>query len=152
MRAFRGDGWWYALAMPGVLFRSNDGLGVFERGPTLFAPEMRHAAVRPLDDGLQVFYSNIGDRPEHILVAGVDARGDWQGWTASPPVTALTPERGYEGADLPRLHSLPGRARWPVHQLRDPAVFVNGSGSYLLYSVAGEQGIALAQIRDVPRA
>jgi hypothetical protein len=150
LRAFPRDGWWYALVMPGILHRSPDGLEGFERGPALFDDEMRHAAVRPVDGALQVFYTNIGDRPERILAATVNVGDDWRSWSASAPVTVLTPERDYEGAGLPQLHSLPGRARWPVHQLRDPAVFAEGDRTYLLYSVAGEQGIALAEVHDPP--
>jgi len=33
-----------------------------------------------------------------------------------------------------------------VNQLRDPAVFVEGDHLYLLYSVAGESGIAIAEV------
>src|SRR5205823_14765209 len=45
-RLFRYDGWWYALAMPGRLYRSRDGLTPFERGPQLFpsAPTQVHNA------------------------------------------------------------------------------------------------------------
>ena len=39
-RAFRHDGYWYALAMPGVMYRSRDGLTDFEEGPSLFNPNM----------------------------------------------------------------------------------------------------------------
>ena len=51
VRAFRHGGLVHALAMPGVLYRSADGLTGFERGPTLFVPQMRHSAVvvRPGD-------------------------------------------------------------------------------------------------------
>jgi hypothetical protein len=33
-----------------------------------------------------------------------------------------------------------------VNELRDPAVFEEGGRIYLLYSVAGERGIALAEV------
>jgi len=33
-----------------------------------------------------------------------------------------------------------------VHQLRDPAIYQEGDKTYLLYSVAGESGIAIAEI------
>src|SRR5215213_811091 len=44
MRVFQWDGWHYALAMPGILYRSRDGLTGFEQGPTLFDSTMRHSA------------------------------------------------------------------------------------------------------------
>src|SRR2546421_2938525 len=45
-RLFRYEGWWYALAMPGRLYRSRDGLTPFEPGPQLFpaAPSQVHNA------------------------------------------------------------------------------------------------------------
>jgi hypothetical protein len=33
-----------------------------------------------------------------------------------------------------------------VRQLRDPGIYQEGNRTYLLYSVAGEQGIAIAEI------
>jgi hypothetical protein len=39
-----------------------------------------------------------------------------------------------------------GESPVPVRQLRDPAVFVEDDQAYLLYSVAGEQAIAIAQL------
>jgi hypothetical protein len=35
-----------------------------------------------------------------------------------------------------------------VHQLRDPAVYEEDGRTYLLYSVAGESGIAMAELFD----
>lgn len=147
-RVFRWDGLWYALVMPGVLYRSRDGLGGFEEGPMLFSPDMRHSAVRLVGDTLQVFYTNVGDCPERILLATVELRGDWTGWRASAPSLVLEPERDYEGGDLPRVQSVRGPAPEPVCQLRDPAIFEEDGRTHLLYSVAGEHGIALAEIRD----
>jgi hypothetical protein len=34
----------------------------------------------------------------------------------------------------------------PVRQLRDPAIFTEDGRTYLLYSVAGESGIAIAEL------
>ena len=44
-RAFRHEGFVYALAMPGVMYRSRDGMTGFEEGPRLFNPDMRHSAL-----------------------------------------------------------------------------------------------------------
>jgi hypothetical protein len=46
LRAFRYDGWTYALTMPGRFLRSRDGLTTFESGPSRFGPTMRHAVER----------------------------------------------------------------------------------------------------------
>lgn len=54
---------------------------------------------------------------------------------------------GVEGAGLPVRKSAAGLAKEPVHELRDPAIFVKGTRRYLLYSVAGESGIAIAELK-----
>jgi hypothetical protein len=36
----------------------------------------------------------------------------------------------------------------PVCQLRDPAIFREGDRTYLLYTVAGERGIAMAELTE----
>jgi hypothetical protein len=35
----------------------------------------------------------------------------------------------------------------PVRQLRDPAIFPENGKTYLLYSIAGENGIAIAELK-----
>jgi len=145
-RAFRWDGRHYALGMPGVFWRSPDGLADFEEGPRLFSPDMRHSAVMVKDGQLMVFYTDAGATPERILLSTIDLSGDWMAWTASAPVVVLEPETEWEGGSLPFEASRRGAALEPVRQLRDPALFEDDSGTYLLYSVAGEQGIAIARI------
>lgn len=52
----------------------------------------------------------------------------------------------YEGANLPLLPSKRGIAQEPVGQLRAPCIFEEAGKTYLLYSVAGERGIAIAEL------
>ena len=52
----------------------------------------------------------------------------------------------YEGANLPMAASRGGYIDERVHQLRDPAIYQEDGKIYLLYSVAGESGIAVAEI------
>jgi len=136
----------YALAMPGVIYRSADGQSRFEQGPDLGTSNMRHSAVRVNGERLDVFYSNIGDCPEAILYSSIDLKADWSGWRLPSPSPVIAPEFDYEGANQPLLASVVGMARQPMHQLRDPAVFSDGGRDYLLYSVAGERGIAIAEV------
>lgn len=140
-------GWHYALAMPGILFRSRDGRANFEPGPVLFDSDQRHAALLIRDDILYVFYSRAGDCPEHILCATVDLRPDWKEWKASAPFSILEPETEYEGVNLPLAPSQRGAIHEPARQLRDPGIYQEGGHVYLLYSVAGESGLALAELR-----
>ncbi|MBC7316120.1 MAG: hypothetical protein H5T70_06850, partial [Chloroflexi bacterium] len=149
LRAFRWRDSIYALTMPGLFYRSRDGLTGFERGPQLFTPDMRHSAVLVRDDVLYVFYSNAGDCPESILLATVDLTPAWECWQASEPVVVLRPECDYEGADCPLQPSQRGPINERVRQLRDPALYIEGGRLYLLYSVAGESGIALAEVDEL---
>jgi len=146
-RAFEWRGNVYALAMPGVVYRSRDGLGAFEQGPKLFGSNMRHAALKRDGDVLSVLYTSVGDVPERILLSTIDLVPDWRDWKESAPVTVLEPELPYEGADEPRIASVRGLVHGPVCQLRDPAIFREAGRTYLLYAVAGENGIAIAELK-----
>jgi len=145
-RVFEWDGAYYALAMPGVLYRSDDGLQGFVEGPRLFTADMRHSAVKVEGTTLLVFYSIVGDSPERIVLSTIDLTRPWMEWTATEPIVVLEPEMDWEGASLPLKPSVRGAARRPVRELRDPAVFVEAGRTYLLYSVAGESGIAIAEV------
>ena len=148
LRAFRWDGWTYALAMPGVFYRSRGGRGGFEPGPILFDAAFRHCAVRVLGHTLHVLFTRAGDAPESILHATVDLRGNWREWRANEPQVVLRPEQPWEGAGLPVQPSARGPVFDPVRALRDPALFFEDGRSYLLYAAAGEQAIAIAAIVD----
>ena len=148
-RVFTWQGATYALGMPGIFYRSEDGLTDFKEGPTLFTEHQRHTALKLDGSALSVFYSNAFDCPEHILTSTIDIAGDWMSWRATDPVSVLKPETDYEGANLPLVASERGSIHTPAHQLRDPAIYREGPDTYLLYSVAGESGIAIAQIHEV---
>ena len=145
-RMFRWAGFWVTLEMPGTFRRSRDGISRFEQGPTLFTPDMRHSAVRVDGDRLHVYYSIAGDCPERILQSTVRLEPDWMAWRASEPTTLLAPETEYEGANCALEPSRRGPILEPVHQLRDPGIFEEDGKTYLLYSVAGERGIAIAEL------
>lgn len=145
-RVFEYDGWHYALGMPGIIYRSRDGLSDFEQGPKLFNDNMRHSAVKVIGTTLFVFYTVVGESPERILLSEIDMSGDWMTWSESEPVVFLEPEEEWEGGALPIEPSVRGFSMAPVRQLRDPALFESNGKEYLLYSVAGESGIALASI------
>ncbi len=152
MRVFAHEGMTYALAMPGVISRSADGLSGFAEGPTLFNPNMRHAALLQRGNTLHVFWTQVGDAPESILHSTIDLSGNWMGWRESPPETVLRPERPWEGADAPVVPSIRSTAYGNVNQLRDPAIFEEDGQVFLLYAVAGESGIAIAEITGIESA
>ena len=132
--------------MPGRLYRSKDGLTSFEEGPLLFNPNMRHAALLKRDAELYVFWTQVGDAPERILLSTIDLFPAWEEWCESDAVELLRPERAWEGADAPLEPSLRSVAYGHVNQLRDPAIFQEDGRSFLLYAVAGESGIAIAEL------
>lgn len=145
-RVFHWDDMHYALGMPGVFYRSADGLTVFEEGPTLFTKDQRHTAVKVNNGKLLVLYTVVGENPERILLSEIDLGDDWMKWKATEPRIVLEPETEWEGANLEHKPSVRGFSMKPVRQLRDPALFEVGEHSYLFYSVAGESGIAIAEI------
>ena len=146
LRVFRHRGMTYGLAMPGQLYRSRDGFRDFETGPSLFNPHMRHAALLKRRDHLSVFWTQVGEAPERIYVSQIDLSGDWLGWKEGDAVEILRPERDWEGADAPLVPSIRSTAYGHVNQLRDPAIFEEDYRVYLLYAVAGESGIAIAEL------
>jgi hypothetical protein len=147
-RVFRWGGYYYALGMPGIFYRSITGLSSFVRGPTLFTQDMRHSALKVDGNTLSVFYSRVHDCPERILRSTIELQPDWMTWQESAAKTVLEPEREYEGGGLPLEPSVRGWARDQVRQLRDPAIFREDGRTYLLYAVAGEPGIAIAEVRE----
>jgi hypothetical protein len=107
---------------------------------------MRHAGLLRRGDRLYVFWSQVGDTPERILLSTIDLRPHWLDWQASEPIEVLRPEHAWEGSNAPLAASIRGAIKIPVNQLRDPAVFTEDDRVFLLYTVAGESGIAIAEV------
>jgi hypothetical protein len=151
LRAFEWSGTTYGLAKgwstaPAELGASPDGIARFAPIKTMNGGSIRHLTV--LRDGatLLVFYSVIGDAPERILLSTIRLDTAPASWELSPPIDILRPELDYEGAQRPIAPSVKGPAT-NVHQLRDPYVFVDNGTTYLYYGIAGESGIAVAELR-----
>ena len=162
-RVFHWQDVWFAMAKGGSLHRSVDGISKFVAGPNPFpetasrdeaanTPGPRHVALHRVGNELRVYYSNIGDAPERILLRRLQMTGDWQTWKASPPEEVLQPETDYEGVALPMKKSVAGAMRGREHALRDPGIFVDSDNRvYLLYSIAGESGIGIAELPGKPK-
>jgi len=146
LRMFQYENHWYGMAMPGVFYRSVDGLTKFEQGPSLFNQHMRHAALMIHDDLLLVFWTQVGDTPERILLSSIRITDSWHEWQASEPIEVLRPETLWEGADLPLEPSVRGATETPANQLRDPAIYSENGKIWLLYAVAGEYGIGISEV------
>ena len=146
LRAFPHNGYTYAMTMPGQFYRFRADLSAFEEGSLLFNKNMRHAALLKREELLYVFWTQVGDTPERILLSTIELSGDWQAWQETEFVEVLRPEHPWEGADAPLEPSARSVAYGRVNQLRDPAIFVEDDHIYLLYAVAGESGIAIAEV------
>ncbi len=152
---FRVINWgeyYYGFARFGALFRSKNGVSNFEKGNNPFLKiqnpsKLRHLALLLKNNTLYVFYSRMGDMPERILMSKIQLTSDWNSWTPSQPVTILEPAMDYEGVNLPLAKSEIGASKSPVRELRDPAIFEDNGKTYLLYSVSGEFGIAIAELK-----
>lgn len=146
LRVFSHGGQAYGLAMPGMMYRASTTTSGFEEGPLLFNPHMRHAAVLVRGDLAYVFWTQVGDTPERVLLSTIDLSVDWMDWRESDPVEVLRPEREWEGADAPLEPSVRSVAYGVVNQLRDPAIFEEDGRIYLVYAIGGEAGLGIAEI------
>jgi hypothetical protein len=98
----------YALAMPGLFYRSTDGLQDFEPGPTLFNPNMRHSAVMKRGSELWVFWTQVGHVPERILLSRIDITRRLEQLEGRPPYR-----------DPPAGTQLGGRQCSPTHRQQE---------------------------------
>ncbi len=173
-RVFRWRDAWYAWAMPGQFLKSPDGLSRFHAPPAVthgddwflaetrdelkrrfmtmsagltFPPTSRHAAVLLRGNRLWVVFSRVGDAPERLLFTTVDLDADWQAWRPDGLHELLAPSTDYEGADLPVEPSTYGAVMdRRACQVRDPCLYEEDGRLWLLYAVAGEHAIALAEL------
>ncbi len=149
LRVFEHDNFFYGIAkndnLDGMLVRSPDGLQRFARGAT-FVPGFRHCGLLYQKPALNVFYTRAGDAPERIFMSVVDLRPDWTAWMLTDPIEVLRPELEWEGAHLPVSPSKYGGSR-TAHALRDPFAFADGNQVFLLYTIQGETGIAIARLK-----
>ncbi len=148
-RGFAWQGLTYGLAMPGQFYRGADPLGPFEEGPLLFNKNMRHAAVLERDGVLYVFWTQVGDAPEHVKLSTIDLTAEWTRWEASGGHEVLRPELEWEGALAPLAPSVRSTAYGLVNQLRDPAVYEEAGEVFLLYAYGGESGVGLAKVEFI---
>jgi len=146
LRVFPYQGQYYAMAMPGIWYRSKDGLTGFEEVTRLFNRNMRHSALMMLGNHLLVFWTQVGDAPEHIKLSVIEMSDDFNAWKESEAIEVMRPEHDWEGADMPVEKSFRSSINAMVNQLRDPAIFQENDRTYLLYVTAGEAGIGIAEI------
>jgi hypothetical protein len=113
---------------------------------TRYDGRVRHVALMLRGRTLHVFFTAVGDAPEHILHTTISLEGEWTMWRTGRIQHILQPERQYECSALPNIASEKGEIDGPANQMRDPAIFADNGNLYLLYTVCGEQGIAIAEL------
>ena len=155
-RVFQYDDMYYGIDRAGDLYRSKDPMGPFEKRRGSLMPaeikgkkiirQLRHTAVIRKNDQLLIFYSRTGDTPERIMLSTVRLSKDWATWVCSKAVEVIQPETDYEGIKYPLKTSTGGVAPKQARELRDPAIFEEDGRHYLFYSIAGEAGIAMAEV------
>lgn len=154
LRHFCHQGHFYFIDRAGYWLRSRDGVHDFEPGPDTLAQAfrqeatgavLRHVGVRLQDGHLQIAFSRIGDAPESIWLSTVKLDSDWRQWRPTAPVKLLESATDYEGAQYPAIPSAKGAIFKPVHQLRDPCFYDEDGHTYLIYAVAGENGLAIGE-------
>ncbi len=147
-RVFRWRGQYFGVAkarqgVPSV-WRSDD-----PRRPFGFVTELdfsvRHMAVMVQGDCLLLLYCDVRDKPERIRLRTVQLADDVADWRIGEAVDVLYPFTSYEGVDQPmRTGGKAMKTHW--HGLRDPHLYQENGRHYLSYAVAGESGIALAEV------
>jgi len=147
LRIFKHDNWFYAMAMPAQLYRSADGITGFESGPQLTKEPIRHHALLRHHGEWYVFWTRVGDAPERLLVSKLDITKDWRQWSFGDSHEVHRATKSWEGSDIKSEASTYGAIMARANQLRDPAIFEEDGRIYLLYTIAGEQGIAIGELR-----
>jgi len=165
---------WYALSGAGRVFRARNLKAPFEMGHEVIdrkavyglypqspgdtsgttkpwsgreAFRIRHGAVDVNGSEMVIYFTCVGHRPERIYRTTCRLEGDWTSWKAEPKMQeVLRPEEPWEGAALPLDFSRGGPSPGPENALRDPCIFKERNKTYLLYSVMGEHGIAIARL------
>lgn len=144
-RKFSYKGVDYAISMPGVIYKNSGDLEDFTIVNQIMDEDTRHSAVMVHDDKLLIFYTRKGDKPERILLTTIDLTLPSSSWETSKSLEVLKPEKEWEGASLPLYKSVASAINIPANQLRDPAIFIEDDKNYLLYSIRGENGIAIVE-------
>ncbi|KPA08987.1 hypothetical protein MHK_010814, partial [Candidatus Magnetomorum sp. HK-1] len=148
-RLFYHNNYYYAFAKHkhecGLLLRSSYFNTQFITGPK-FINKIRHTAVLKIKNDLHLFYTKIGDKPESIRYTKIKINDSWEKWNICEGTVVLKPDFEYEGSNLPIEESKPGMVKHKVNQIRDPCIYKEGKKIFLLYCIAGEKGIAIAEI------
>jgi len=113
LRVFPYGGYWYGFMRLGQMGRAKDPLDSFDLGGNPFrdspyANRVRHVALVPRGQQLQIFFTVIGDAPERVMFTTMDLTKDWSAWRVAPAVEVMRPQTPYECANVPAAPSQVG--------------------------------------------
>lgn len=91
LRAFRYNGEWFGIAMPGVLLRSPDGLQPYSACGNILSTNTRHCAVLVDGDILNVVWSVVGEAPERLYHGTINLGDDVSNWTVTGTTEVMRP-------------------------------------------------------------
>ena len=110
-------------------------------------PFSRHTCIFIKNSIIYVFFSNVGDNPEHIKVGELTINKKNNICNIINIKSIIKPELYYEHHNTQLTKSRYGGTKQFVRQLRDPYVIKDDKDIYILYTVCGEKGIAIAKIK-----
>ena len=145
-RQFKYKDTYYGMAMPGLIYKNTGDIDEYTKVTSLFSNKIRHSGLFLTNNTLNVFYTLVGDTPERIYLSTIELSDDVSDWRESSPIEIIRPTLDWEGVNLPLQHSSRSAINIPVNQLRDPYIFKDNEGIYLLYTVKGERGIGICRI------
>jgi len=147
---------WIGVTKGGVIHASTSKNGPFQKMQhKLFklksidandAGDIRHLALNIFKNTLYIYFTCIGDMAESIYEAEVSLANQMALWKIKNIKIILKPTEPYEGSLVDLKPSLSGASSEKENALRDPAVLNDDGKQYLFYAVAGESGIAAAEI------
>ena len=106
-------------------------------------PFSRHACIM-ITDKIYILYTTVGDNPEHIQICELLInRNNIQ---TNNSKKFIEPDTEFEYDNIHSKPSVYGVTYDNVKELRDPYIFNENSNYYLLYTIGGEKGIAIAKI------
>jgi hypothetical protein len=171
LRVFRHGNLWYSLVGSGALGETDDLHKPFKpvadiigddivdalypkdlngpRKPTKGKERfsIRHVGTDAEGNRLVVYFSCVGQMPEHIMATVVDMSGPAALWKAKGTLEVMRPEQAWEGASVAAAHSVGGKSLELENSLRDPGVFREGGQAWLIYAAAGEHGMGIVKVK-----
>ena len=84
----------------------------------MFGMTTRHSDMLYHKNRLFMFWTEVGDQPEHIKASEIVLSADWNDWKRGETWPVMFPKGHDEGEHLELTKSVRGEAKEPVRQLR----------------------------------